>query len=324
MAQANFFNQNTYAHVHNLQITFHFINISTQHLCTVYCFSSADVSAILKISKNNFKKIVRGESNDKKVKNILLERLSIIEARYVDFSNNPFDSDIAHDLRVSIRELRGLLNFIKPIIGEETYDSMNAPLREAAQVFGPIRELDVLTEFTEEVALEQPDLSEYFYDAFNLLGKERRKEMRRTFNVTNVELVKDALTTTKETLEELELDKDFDWDKYVAKRLEKKNDKLQKAYEEVDFQDYETVHDIRKDAKKNRYAAKYYKNVTSKKTKPYKKAAEAIQDEFGEVTDAHVNYDLLTDFADQVEDKDVRELFYQIRDIAQEKIIVTE
>ena len=31
--------------------------------------------------------------------------------------------------------------------------------------------------------------------------------MRRTFNVTNVELVKDALTTTKETLEELELDK---------------------------------------------------------------------------------------------------------------------
>ena len=42
------------------------------------------------------------------------------------------------------------------------------------------------------------------------------------------------------------------------------------------------------------------------------------------MTDAHVNYDLLTDFADQVEDKDVRELFYQIRDIAQEKIIVTE
>lgn len=195
---------------------------------------------------------MRGESNDKKVKNILLERLSIIEARYVDFSNNPFDSDITHDLRVSIRE------------------------------------------------------------------------MRRTFNVTNVELVKDALTTTKETLEELELDKDFDWDKYVAKRLEKKNDKLQKAYEEVDLEDYETVHDIRKDAKKNRYAAKYYKNVTSKKTKPYKKAAEAIQDEFGEVTDAHVNYDLLTDFADQVEDKGVRELFYQIRDIAQEKIIVTE
>ena len=68
MAQANFFNQNTYAHVHNMQITFHFINISTQHLCTVYCFSSADVSAILKISKNNFKKRVRGETNGKKSK----------------------------------------------------------------------------------------------------------------------------------------------------------------------------------------------------------------------------------------------------------------
>ena len=68
----------------------------------------------------------------KKVKNILLERLSIIEARYVDYSNNPFDRDIAHDLRVSIRELRGLLNFIKPIIDEETYDTMNAPLRESA------------------------------------------------------------------------------------------------------------------------------------------------------------------------------------------------
>src|SRR5699024_6810249 len=119
-----------------------------------------------------------------KVKTNKMKRMIMIESKYVIHINNTLDCDIIHNLRVSIRELRVLLIFIKPIIDEETYDTMNSPLREAAQVFGPIRELDVLTEFTEEVALEQPDLSEYFYDAFNLLGKERRKEMRRTFNVT--------------------------------------------------------------------------------------------------------------------------------------------
>lgn len=256
----------------------------------------------------------------KNVKGILLERLGIIKARYVDYSNNPFDKEMTHDLRVSIRELRGLLNFIKPIIGQDTYDAMNDKLREAAQVFGTVRELDVLIELTEEVALEQPNLSEYFYDAFNLLEKERHKEMRRTFNKSHVQLINDAITTTEDTIEQLELDSDVDWDKYITNRLEEKNDNLQKAYEEVDQSDYEAVHDIRKDAKKNRYAAKYYKKVTSTKTKPYKKSAEKIQDEFGEVTDAHVNYDLLTTFADKVEKKELKDLFYQIRDVTKEKI----
>lgn len=254
------------------------------------------------------------------VQGILLERLGIVKARYVDYSNNPFDRDITHDLRVSIRELRGLLNFIKPVIGRETYDAMNGSLRGAAQVFGTVRELDVLTELTQEVALEQPNLSEYFYDAFNLIEKERRKEMRRTLNKTNVQLINEAITNTEDTLEQLEWDTEFDWDKYIAKRLNKKDKNLHKAYENVDQSDYEAVHDVRKDAKKNRYAAKYYKKVTSTKTKPYKKAAEEIQDEFGEVTDAHVNYDLLTAFADKVEKKELQALFYEIRDIAQENM----
>lgn len=259
----------------------------------------------------------------KNVQGILLERLGIIKARYVDYSNNPFDKEITHDLRVSIRELRGLLNFVKPVIGQDTYDEMNDALRGGAQIFGTVRELDVLTELTEEVALEQPDLSEHFYDAFNLLEKERRKEMRRTFNKTNVQLINDAIITTQETLEELELDSELDWDKYIAKRLEKKNDTLQKAYEKVDKSDYEAVHDIRKEAKKNRYSAKYYKKVTSTKTKPYRKSAEGIQDEFGEITDAHVNYDLLTAFANEVDQKELKDLFMQIRDMVKEKITKT-
>lgn len=256
----------------------------------------------------------------KDIRDILFKRLEAIQTLYVHYTNNPFSVELTHDLRVSIRELRGLLHFIRPVIGQEAYDFMNVPLREAAQVFATIRELDVLNELVETVELEAPNLSESYYDLFNYLGKERRKEMRRTFNKTNVSIVTDAIERTRQAIEELDLDAQEDWDEYIAKRLEKKDQQLHKTYEELVFSDYDVVHDLRKAAKKNRYAAKYYKNVTSIKTKPYKKDAEKIQDELGEITDHHVNYNLITEFAEQVESVDLSELFYKIRDILQEEL----
>ena len=86
------------------------------------------------------------------------------------------------------------------------------------------------------------------------------------------------------------------------------------AFKTVDISDYEAVHEIRKSAKKVRYAATYFDDTVSKDLNQYRKDAKAIQSEFGEITDAHVNYDLLTAYTDKVKDENVRDLLIQIRD----------
>lgn len=40
-------------------------------------------------------------------------QINKVSGLYLDYQNNPFSNKLVHDLRVSIRELRGLLNFIK-------------------------------------------------------------------------------------------------------------------------------------------------------------------------------------------------------------------
>lgn len=43
------------------------------------------------------------------------QQINKVSGLYLDYQNNPFSDELVHDLRVSIRELRGLLNFIKNV-----------------------------------------------------------------------------------------------------------------------------------------------------------------------------------------------------------------
>lgn len=251
----------------------------------------------------------------KTIQEALLDRLDKVTELYQGYRNNPFDVEITHDLRVSIRELRALLNIIKPAIDEENYDSLNQGLKESAKVFGLVRELDVLTELCSQVAVENPGLSEHYYDLFHFLDIQRRKEMRRTFNKTNSELIEGTLVAMQQFIEALEDHVDNqDWDAFVAERLANKFEKVQADYEDLDREDYEAVHTVRKNAKKSRYGAKYFKKVTSMKTKPIRKESEAIQDELGEYTDYYINRQMLEDFAQKAEKAEVAAVIQAILD----------
>ena len=78
------------------------------------------------------------------IQKILMERHGKIETAYQDYQNNPFDPEKAHQLRVRVRKIRTLLNILKPLISTENYDPLNQNLRQVAQVYETIRELDVL------------------------------------------------------------------------------------------------------------------------------------------------------------------------------------
>lgn len=249
-----------------------------------------------------------------KRKQVFEDQINTIETLHQDYMNNPFSADIVHDLRVAMRKFRALLNFVKPQMDEEDYERMNGTLRDAAMVFGPLRELDVLTEYCEQYAVDHPQASEEYYQLFNTFAKNRRLEMNRTFNKTNQQKIRDAIDSSRDILEMDLFDKKKTWKKFVVKRIDKKASKLKKAYKKVDLSHYEEVHEIRKQAKKQRYSASFFNSTVGKDLKQYEVKAKDIQNEFGEITDAHVNYDMLTDYADKVTQDELRDLILTIRD----------
>lgn len=242
----------------------------------------------------------------KEIQTVFTERLDRVVNLYQDYSNNPFDPELAHGMRVGLRELRTLLHIIKPAIQTNAYSDLNKQLRESAQLFGPVRELDVFVELMSKIALEEAQLSPYYYELFHYLDIQRRKEMRRTLTQSKVELFKDTLSRVKPVIESLaDHLEEQDWDEFIGQQLTKMYEKVQKNYVNLDLENYEVVHDLRKDAKKVRYGATYFDKVTSIKTKKIRQAAKEIQDELGDYTDQQVNQHLLQYFRQRAEDKEV-------------------
>ena len=128
------------------------------------------------------------------------QQINKVSGLYLDYQNNPFSDELVHDLRVSIRELRGLLNFIKKRVDKDHYNKLNQQLGAAARVFGPLRELDVLYAYCEDYALNHPEISEAYYQLFNTFVKERRIEMNRTFNKGNSATIQQTIRMRKKSL----------------------------------------------------------------------------------------------------------------------------
>lgn len=255
----------------------------------------------------------------KNIKNILLKQVEAISRAYSDYNNNPYEPETAHILRVSTRELRGLLNFLKDKIGTETYQQMNGLLRDAAQIYGPVREIDVLIGYCSEVALQHPELSDHYRHLFAQLRSDRDAEMDRTFDKKNTDLVENAIETVRNTLEtlkwQLDADQKINWNKYLAARFRQRSRQLNKDYRAVDLADYETVHEIRKQAKKVRYATKYFGSLTNQNVKKLGQQAEKIQNEFGDYTDAHINKELLRQYSQKVKKPDLQALFLTLSEL---------
>ncbi|TVT27783.1 CHAD domain-containing protein [Salinicoccus cyprini] len=251
------------------------------------------------------------------VQDVLSKRARRLKQSHTDYLNNPYHPKTTHAMRVNSRKLRSLLSFLKPTIEEGKYKKLNKALKDLAQVYGPLRELDVLIDLCNQIALKSPELSDHNQQMFRYLHKERNEEMERTLVEADNNLK--TIETVEADLNGLIFNIDAEWDDFITEHLEKKNKDLKAAYQNVDRNNYEAVHDIRKEAKKLRYSARYLGKLASMKHKGIRKDARRIQEEFGKLTDAHVNEEMLADYADKVDDKHLKETFRKMSE-AQESI----
>lgn len=258
---------------------------------------------------------------DEKVKTEIIHsietRIYSIQECYRRYRNNPFNKAYVHRLRVELRKLRALINFLKPLLKLKIYKQVNGMLRDLGKQLSPLRDLDTLIEICSEIAIEEPNLIDNYADVFSYLESERYNLANKGTENEFIALFDTFLLDGKKILQLLEFNinkvNEESFEKFVQKRYKQKAKKLKKRYKELDLTDYEKVHEVRKKAKKVRYSAVGFKKIIpSKERKPIKKNAKYIQEHLGEITDVHVSIELLENSRNRAPDKLIKESLQKI------------
>jgi phosphohistidine phosphatase len=104
-------------------------------------------------------KIRRGGLVLAEYQKILRFHLQEISRMQEQFIAAPYDQEVNHQLRVEIRAFRSILSFIKPLLNQREYSNVQDQLRELAQRFAHLREIDVLADEWSELLQIHPEVA---------------------------------------------------------------------------------------------------------------------------------------------------------------------
>ena len=256
---------------------------------------------------------------NQQVKDILIKQMQKIKKWYQRYKNNPYQPKNIHQLRVHLRKLRSLLNFIKPLIEDKSYQLLNENLKEIAKQLSPVREVDVLLKECNKIAKAQPQLTEHYADLFHFLEKSRLNLIKRVSTKKAFSYFEDLIQETEIILDDLSFDlgsvSTDDLTTFFENRFIHKKEKLEKSFKNMEKDNYENVHDIRKQAKKIRYVAEVFKKWLPGSTrKELARKAKELQDDLGEYTDAYVNLQMFKDYKMKTNSEKLIEAFDQLND----------
>ncbi len=178
--------------------------------------------------------------------------------------------------------------------------------------------MDVLIDKCAYYAYNHPDLKTDYQRLFADLYDRRHREMINVLTDQSENEMKKELKKAKEEIGKISLDETQNWNDYVDTELSRRQRKLIKEFQKVNFKDYPRVHHVRKRAKTLRYSATYFAGFDPKRAKKSKKIAESVQDICGNITAAHVNQKMLADFAKQTDDAQERSLLMSISNFQNE------
>jgi triphosphatase len=195
------------------------------------------------------------------------------------------DSEALHRARVALRRLRSALSIFKPMIGHAGAD-LREGLRWLASAFGDARNLDVLLERARPGPLQDrlAAAREAAYDrACDALSSSRAR--RLMLDLAEWTAGDDWLASAGSKVDGSQPARAF-----AAAALNRFRRKVRKAARDLAHADDSVRHEVRKDAKKLRYAAEFFASLFERKheRRRYKRfvvALEALQDRLGALND---------------------------------------
>ena len=211
-----------------------------------------------------------------------------IKIRKEDLVKWPDDDEHLHQYRISVRVARSLVKFLKPFMRKGPQQQLEKQLKTLQDPTSRMRELDVLVPLLEN----EPSLQEQVRQA--------QLAYRAAFieNLTSSDM-QQLLEQVQDSLKHPE------WKKNVlangiapeslAARLDSRRQSCKKALAELDLDDQEAVHDLRKHAKAIRYVARELTDCLPEGSAGLGERMRLMQDKLGEWCDANVNAELITE-----------------------------
>ncbi|SCW72853.1 Inorganic triphosphatase YgiF, contains CYTH and CHAD domains [Sphingobium faniae] len=196
------------------------------------------------------------------------------------------DATALHQARVALRRLRSALSIHKPMLGKDGGAALNGELRWLAGELAHARDLDVLIARAEGEPLRDRLLSartEVYANAIAAL----RSERARGLIIDTAEWIEIGDWRAGAEGEGLRA---LPAGLFAARALDRFRRKVRKGGRDLEELDDEARHDVRKAAKKLRYAAEFFAALYERKRnrrrhKRFVTALEALQDELGALND---------------------------------------
>ena len=215
-----------------------------------------------------------------------------VRNRLEAFFEDPNDIETMHKFRVSIRTLRSLLVFVKPWMDAKQNARIQADLRDVVLETSRLRELDVLSEQAKEA--DHPSES-----LVTFCEAEASAERGRVFDVLGGKQVRKRLNRVAGQVKSIQWKRRFCEDglpsSAVRARFDEMAGNLEHDLSVLDLADVEPTHDVRKAAKRVRYAAENFGDIIGDDAVDIAKGMTAHQDNLGAICDARVNIDIIND-----------------------------
>ena len=210
------------------------------------------------------------------------------------FLADPDDVETLHKLRVSIRTLRSLFKFLSPFHRAREARAVQQDLRSIVVPTSRLRELDVLAD--EARRMEPPS-----GDLVAACLKMRQKERDRVLAVLAGDDAAKALERIAKAVGRFawkrRIEKNGLTRKAVAQRFADMEASIDRRLAATDLADAEATHDLRKCAKRVRYAAENYAAfLDADEAQAASERMKAVQDDLGALCDARVNAEIVGEF----------------------------
>lgn len=199
---------------------------------------------------------------------------------------NHQDAAALHQARVAIRRLRSALSIHKPMLGDDRAEHLNSEMRWLAGELGKARDLDVLIEHAGDGSIRDRLVvarMDAYANAIGVLQSGRA----RTLMIDTAEWI--GIGTWLSSTDGRDL-RELPAREFSVKALDRFRRKVKKGGRDLEELDDEARHEVRKAAKKLRYATEFFAALYERKRerRRYKKfvsALETLQDQLGALND---------------------------------------
>jgi triphosphatase len=195
--------------------------------------------------------------------------------------------EAVHQARVALRRLRSALWVFKAVLEDDAFGRMKDELKWLAGALGEVRDLDVLIRRCQDDALRKV-LADSRETAFRAATADLDSPRARALMLDFADWLAcgawHGLVSTREIREQPVSD-------FAAAALDRLRRKVKKGGRDLVDLDDDARHEVRKDAKKLRYAAEFFGSLFGRKRQKrrhgrFLAALEPLQDQLGTLNDA--------------------------------------